>query len=106
MAAVRLLGVGFPYGTLAVNITGSLAMGLLVGLFVARGDPGQSWRLFLTTGLLGGYTTFSTFSLEAVALHERGETVTAGLYVLASVAVSIGGLVLAQSIARQFGPGA
>ena len=55
VAALRLLGFGFPYGMRAVNIAGSLVMGLLAGWFALKGDPGQSWRLFLTTGILGGF---------------------------------------------------
>ena len=59
VAALRLLGSGLPYGTLTVNIVGSLVMGLLTGYFALKADPGQMWRLFLTTGILGGFTTFS-----------------------------------------------
>ena len=82
---------------------GSLAMGLLAGLFALKFDPGQSWRLFLTTGILGGFTTFSTFSLEAVVLYERGELVSMAAYVIASVMLSIGGLFAGLFIVRQFG---
>lgn len=71
--AFRGLGADFLYGTLFINIVGSLMMGLLAGLFAFKVDLGQSWRLFLTTGLLGGFTTYSTFLLEAVVLYERGE---------------------------------
>ena len=92
VAALRLLGFGFPYGTLAVNIAGSLVMGLLAGWFAHKGDPGQTWRLFLTTGILGGFTTFSTFSLDAALLYERGELGTAALYVAASVGLALAGL--------------
>lgn len=105
IVTTRLLGLGFPFGTLAINITGSLAMGLLVGWFAVRGDPGQMWRLFLTTGVLGGFTTFSTFSLDTVYLYERGEIGAAALYVLASVAVSITGLFLGLLFVRQLAPG-
>jgi len=103
--ATRYFGIGFPFGTLAINITGSLIMGLLVGLFAVKGDPGQMWRLFLTTGVLGGFTTFSTFSLDTVYLYERGEVGMAALYVLASVAVSIIGLFLGLLFIRQFAEG-
>lgn len=89
LAFLRLLGPNFPYGTLAINITGSLVMGLTIGLFAAKSDPGQTWRLFLTTGILGGYTTFSAFSLDAVVLYERGVLGWAAFYVIASVIVSI-----------------
>lgn len=101
VAAVRLSLTSFPYGTLTVNVSGSLAMGLLAGYFAHQFDPGQSWRLFLTTGILGGFTTFSTFSLEAALLYQRGEPGAALLYVLTSVAVSIAALFLGLFVARQ-----
>src|SRR5262245_66665157 len=69
----RALGTGFPYGTLTVNTTGSIVMGLLAGYFAFKGEATQSWRLFLMTGILGGYTTFSAFSLDAILLYERGQ---------------------------------
>ena len=94
LAAARLLGTAFPFGTFAVNLLGSLAMGLLAEYFALRGDASQSWRLFLTTGILGGFTTFSAFSLDAVLLWERGEALLALLYVAGSVALAIGGLFL------------
>ena len=92
VAAVRLLGYNFPYGTLAVNIAGSIMIGLLAGWFAHKGDPGQAWRLFLTTGILGGFTTFSAFSLDAALLYERGQLGMAALYVAASVVVALAGL--------------
>lgn len=102
VAAFWLLGSVIPYGTLAVNVVGSLVMGLLAGWFAHKADPGQSWRLFLTTGILGGFTTFSSFSLDTVLLWERGQLWHAGLYVLASVALSIlgilGGLALIRAL--------
>jgi CrcB protein len=90
--ALRFLGPGFPAGTLAVNALGSLAMGILITWFSRRADPGQSWRLFLTTGLLGGFTTFSTFSLDTAFLIERGQTPLAALYVISSVGAGVAGL--------------
>lgn len=98
-AASLRLGSAFPYGTLGINILGSLAMGLVVGWFALRGGSMQG-RLFLTTGVLGGFTTFSAFSLDAVSLIERGETVAALVYVLASVVVSILALVLGLTAMR------
>jgi CrcB protein len=92
LAALRLLGPGFPHGTLAVNVIGSFALGLLTGWFALRFDPGQSWRLFLTTGMLGGFTTFSAFSLDAALLWERGDFGVGALYVLASVVLAVLGL--------------
>jgi CrcB protein len=101
--AFRALGSGFPYGTLFINVVGALVMGLLAGLFAVKFDLGQSWRLFLTTGILGGFTTFSTFSLEAAVLYERGELGAMAVYVMASVIFSIGGLFAGLFIVRQFG---
>lgn len=84
----RLLGVGFPFATLLINVSGSLLMGLITGYLAFR--DGEAWsqslRLFLTTGVLGGYTTFSTFSLDFLFLMERGDTGLALLYASASVA--------------------
>ena len=85
------------------NVTGSLVMGLLAGYFAFKGGgTSQHWRLFLTTGILGGYTTFSAFSLDAVLLYERGETGLAALYVLASVGLAIGGLFAGLALVRHF----
>jgi fluoride exporter len=92
LASLRLLGPGFPHGTLTVNIVGSLLMGLLAGWFAHKADPGQTWRLFLTTGILGGFTTFSAFSLDAALLIERGQLGLAALYALASPVLAIAGL--------------
>jgi len=102
LASARLLGTAFPYHTLIINVTGSLVMGLIAGYFALKGDASQSWRLFLTTGILGGYTTFSAFSLDAALLYERGELGLAALYVLASVALSIGGLFAGLALVRNF----
>ncbi|MGH6921655.1 MAG: fluoride efflux transporter CrcB [Geminicoccaceae bacterium] len=92
LGALRLLGPGFPYGTMTVNIVGSLTIGLLAGWFAHKADPGQMWRLFLTTGILGGFTTFSAFSLDAALLVERGQIGLAAPYVLASPVLAILGL--------------
>ena len=100
LAGMRLLGSAFPYGTLIVNIAGSLIMGVLVGWFAHRADPGQDWRLFLTTGILGGFTTFSTFSLDAVLLYERGQLGTAALYIAVSAGLAIGGLLVGMLAIR------
>jgi CrcB protein len=100
LAAARLLGTGFPYATMIENVSGSLVMGLLAGYFAFRGGVTQHWQLFLTTGILGGYTTFSSFSLDAALLYERGEIGLAALYVLASVALSIFGLFAGLWIVR------
>jgi CrcB protein len=92
LAFARLFGTAFPYATLFENVSGSIAMGVLVALFAFRSGIPHHWQLFLTTGILGGYTTFSTFSLDVAVLYERGEIGLAALYVLLSVALSIGGL--------------
>jgi fluoride exporter len=89
VGAARLLGYGFPFGTLIVNISGSLAMGLLAGYFGYRTGLNQHLRLFLTTGILGGFTTFSAFSLDSALLIERHGYAQAAIYVLASVLVSL-----------------
>ena len=100
LASARWLGMGFPYATMIENVSGSLAMGLLAGYFAFRGGPPQHWQLFLTTGILGGYTTFSAFSLDAALLYERGALGMAALYVLGSVVLSIAGLFTGLALAR------
>lgn len=102
LAAARLFNGAFPYATLFENVTGSLAMGLLIAYFAFKDGLPQEFRLFLTTGLLGGYTTFSAFSLEVALLYDRGELAIAALYVLASVALSIGGLFAGLAVVRYF----
>ena len=102
LVSARLFGTAFPWHTLIENVTGSLVMGLLAGWFAFKGDLPQGWRLFLTTGMLGGYTTFSAFSLDTALLYERGEFALAALYVLASVALSIGGLFAGLALVRHF----
>lgn len=99
----RTLGTAFPYATLFENVLGSTVMGILVALFAFKTDIPQHMRLFLTTGILGGYTTFSTFSLDTAVLYERGELGPAALYVLLSVALSIGGLFAGLAVVRAIG---
>ena len=100
VAALRLFGYGFPFGTLIVNVLGSLAMGLLAGYFLVRTGVPQHARLFLTTGILGGFTTFSAFSLDAILLVERHSYGLALAYVLTSVAASLLALFLGLSAFR------
>lgn len=102
LASIRLFGPSFPWGTVAVNIGGSLLMGAAIGYFALKADPGAQWRLFLTTGLLGGFTTFSTFSLDTVFLIENSHQLAAGGYVLLSVAGSLAGLFLGLALVRGF----
>jgi CrcB protein len=103
VGAARLLGTAFPYGTFLINVTGSILMGLIAGYFAFKGGASQHWRLFFTTGILGGYTTFSAFSLDAALLWERNEIVLASVYVIGSVALSILGLFAGLWLIRQLG---
>jgi fluoride exporter len=98
----RLLGTNFPYHTFIINITGSTIMGLIAGYLAFKGDAAQSWRLFLMTGVLGGYTTFSAYSLDAALLYERGELALAASYVIGSVVLSIAGLFAGLALVRHF----
>jgi CrcB protein len=98
--AMKSLGTGFPFGTLAVNVLGSFVMGAAIEWFALKDDPGQSWRLFLTTGVLGGFTTFSAFSLDAALLFERGPQTIAVGYVGLSVLGSITSLFLGLLLIR------
>ncbi|HTV38063.1 MAG TPA: fluoride efflux transporter CrcB [Xanthobacteraceae bacterium] len=100
LAAARLVGTTFPYGTMFINVTGSLIMGLIVEYFALKSGLPQRWLLFLTTGILGGYTTFSTFSLEAALLYERGQLAAAAAYVVLSVVLGISALFAAIAIVR------
>lgn len=103
LAALRLFGSGFPMGTLFVNIAGSLIMGLLAEYWALKSGLPQPLRLFLTTGILGGFTTFSTFSLDTALLWERGEPGTAAGYTIASVVLSVGGLFAGLWLIRALG---
>jgi CrcB protein len=100
IAAIRLFGAAFPGGTLMVNLTGCLAMGIFAELITRRLDFPEELRLFVATGLLGGFTTFSAFSLDAVMLWERGAAGSALGYVAVSVAGSIAALFVGLWLAR------
>ena len=100
MISARGLGTAFPWGTFIINISGSLVMGLIAGYLAFKGEASQPWRLFLMTGILGGYTTFSAFSLDAALLYERGEIASALFYVLGSVVLSIAGLFAGLALVR------
>lgn len=94
-------GASFPWGTLFINVTGSFLIGIVAGFAISRtsGDA-PLFRLFLTTGLIGGYTTFSAFSLDAIALIENGAPLLSALYVGSSVVVAIAGTAAGQMLAR------
>jgi CrcB protein len=91
MASLRLLGPAYPWGTLAVNLAGGFAMGFFIEFLARRLGASAEWRLFVATGIMGGFTTFSAFSLDFAVLWERGQMAAATGYVLASV----GGAILA-----------
>ena len=99
-ASLAWLGPAFPYGTLLVNVTGGLLMGAIAELLLIKGGGSQEFRLFLTTGLLGGFTTFSAFSLEAGLMWQRSEFAALGAYVAASVLLSIGALFAGMAAVR------
>ena len=94
------LGVNFPYGTLLVNIIGSFIIGLLAGWFALRGGSSQSLRLFLTTGIVGGFTTFSAFTLDTALLWERGQLGVAALYALGTITAGMISLCAGLAIVR------
>lgn len=100
MAALKYLGSSFPWGTLTVNIVGCFLMGVLVEALALKFQASQEARLFLATGVLGGFTTFSAFSLDVALMVERKESLTAALYVMGSVGLSIGALFLALHLTR------
>ncbi len=98
VAVVRLLGHGFPWGTLTVNVVGSFLMGVMVVVLGQFG--GTRLSPFLVTGVLGGFTTFSAFSLDALTLYERGHPGIAAAYVLASVLLSLAGIGMGLIVSR------
>lgn len=98
--ALRFLGPNFPWGTLTVNIVGSVAMGALIA-WLARTEPhNEATRAFFAVGLLGAFTTFSSFALDAVTLYERKALTAAAIYVAASVLLSLAGLVAGLRLGR------
>jgi CrcB protein len=102
LAALRSLGAAWPYGTLAVNVVGGFAMGLLAALLAARGEADQDrWRLLLGVGVLGGFTTFSAFSLEVAMMIERREWASAFTYSTVSVVASVAALFAGMMLARR-----
>ena len=100
LVAARWFGTGLPYGTLFVNIFGSFVMGLITEYWALKSGLPQPVRLFLTTGIIGGFTTFSTFSLDTAVLWERGQSLATLAYVLGSVVVSISALFAGLAVVR------
>ena len=100
VTCAKCIGTAFPYGTFIINISGSTVMGLIAGYLALKGEASQPWRLFLMTGILGGYTTFSAFSLDTALLYERGELALAALYIVGSVGLSIAGLFAGLALVR------
>jgi CrcB protein len=100
LATLRLFGPTFPWGTLTVNIVGSFAMGVFIELLARRAGASSELRLFIATGILGGFTTFSAFSLDVAVLWERGAHATVAGYVAVSVAGAIAALFAGLSIVR------
>jgi CrcB protein len=97
---VRWIGLGIPWATLTVNIVGSFLMGIVVEFVALRLGGSLEMRTFLATGILGGFTTFSAFSLDAVHLYENGASASAAAYVVASVLLSILALIGGMTLAR------
>lgn len=100
VGAGRLFGTAFPWGTLIINIAGSFLIGAFAESFALRWDLPQVLRVFLTVGICGGFTTFSTFSLDAYLLMARGELWPAFAYIVGSVASSIAGLFAGLQLVR------
>lgn len=102
IAIARLAGSNFPWHTMVVNITGSFVMGLLIALMAQRWNVSSELKAFLTTGILGGYTTFSAFSLDFALLFERKAYVLAGAYALGSVVISLVAIFIGLALGRAF----
>ena len=100
LGAARFVGNGFPYATFFINVSGSFVMGFIAAWFAFKGDASQHWRLFLTTGILGGFTTFSTFSLDAALLVERHSYALAAGYLIGSVAAGLSALFFGLAVFR------
>ncbi len=100
--SAQVFNAQFPAGTFIINTVGSLMIGVIAGYFMLQGGSSQHWRLFLATGIVGGFTTFSAFSLEIALLFERGELAIMAIYILASVLVSVAALFAGLWAIRSF----
>ena len=100
LAALRFMGPGYPWGTLTVNLAGSFLMGVFIEMLARRFGSSNELRLFVATGILGGFTTFSAFSLDFAVLWERGATLSAFGYVAGSVGGALGALFLGLWVVR------
>ncbi|MGO6994940.1 fluoride efflux transporter CrcB [Rhizobium leguminosarum] len=98
--ALRLMGPAFPWGTLAVNVVGCFVIGVFAALIARKFNASVELRLLLITGFLGGFTTFSAFSLDAISLFERGEAVAGGIYIAASVGLSMAAVIAGLAVMR------
>ena len=98
--AARMFGLAYPWGTIIVNVAGSLAMGALIGWWASRSGMNTQWRLFAATGFLGGFTTFSAFSLDFAGMWERGAVGPALLYAATSVVLAIAALFAGLALGR------
>ncbi|MBP2487636.1 fluoride efflux transporter CrcB [Rhizobium leguminosarum] len=97
---LRLMGPAFPWGTLAVNVVGCFVIGVFAELIARKFNASAELRLLLITGFLGGFTTFSAFSLDAISLFERGEAVAGGIYIAASVGLSMAAVIAGLAVMR------
>lgn len=100
--AIRLLGPEFPYGTLAINIAGSLILGFFMAWGVGRLAPDSRWRLVVAVGFCGGFTTFSSYAFESIALFQRGQWMLAGVNMLSNNLLSLGAVLAGMALARCF----
>jgi CrcB protein len=103
IGSAQLFGITFPWGTFIVNVLGSFLIGVFAAYFAFRSGASQPMRLFLTTGILGGFTTFSAFSLDFALLFERGEVAQSVFYVIASVVLSLAAIFLGLFVVRTIG---
>jgi CrcB protein len=97
---LRLMGPAFPWGTLTVNVVGCFVIGVFAELIARKFNASTELRLLLITGFLGGFTTFSAFSLDAISLFERGEAVAGGIYIAASVGLSMAAVIAGLAVMR------